>query len=101
MNLRYRVWPSMKEEQLNMVRGNPQVVMKELGITYQLATSQSIADQWWFWNCENVPDPLPEYLKELNLTPREAIGHGLSKEDCLKLEKNMETKKKPTTGEKE
>lgn len=57
-----------------------QVVMAELGITYQHATPQSICDQWWFWNCQNVPDPLPKFLSDLNIAPHDAIGHGLSKE---------------------
>jgi hypothetical protein len=57
--------------------------MKELGITYQEATPQSIADQWWFWNCENVPNPLPDGLTELGLDPiLDGIGNGLSKEDA-------------------
>lgn len=59
---------------------HPQQVMKKLGITYQHATPQSIADQWWFWNCENIPAELPNFLTLLNLDPFECIGHGLSKE---------------------
>lgn len=57
---------------------HPQVVMKQLGIAYQHATPQPIGDQWWFWNCENVPDPLPPYLKVLPFTPHECVGFGLS-----------------------
>ncbi len=71
---------------------HPQKLMKDLGITYQHATPQSIADQWWFWNCENIPDELPEYLEELTsypdnkpLDPMEQIGWGLSKEDAEKI----------------
>lgn len=58
-----------------------QIVMKELGITYQIAVPQTICDQWWFFNCENVPEKLPSYLKPLGLTPEECIGHGLDKQD--------------------
>lgn len=61
-------------------RRHPQEVMKSLGITYQHATPQSIADQWWFWNCKNVPDELPRYLSELDVNPQECIGWGLSQE---------------------
>jgi len=60
--------------------GHPQEVMVRLGITYQHATPQSICDQWWFWNCENVPDPLPPYLRVADWNPMEMIGNGLSKE---------------------
>lgn len=62
-----------------------EAVMRELGITYQHATPQSLGDQWWFWNCENVPDELPEYLSELNLDPMGCIGHGLCTEDAVKI----------------
>ena len=61
---------------------HPQEVMDNIGITYQHATPQSIADQWWFWNCENVPDKLPKYLTPLELDPMESIGWGLYKEDA-------------------
>ncbi len=59
--------------------------MKSLGITYQHATPQSLGDQWWFWNCENVPDSLPEDLTELDLDPMQCVGYGLSKEDVKKI----------------
>jgi hypothetical protein len=68
--------------------GHPQEVMKELEITYQIAVPQSIADQWWFWNCENIPDPLPEYLSELDLDPMDCIGYGLSAEEAIMIRDN-------------
>jgi hypothetical protein len=74
MHLRYDMYSAPGE--------HPQAVMKRLGITYQHATPQSMGDQWWFWNCENVPDPLPEYLGVLDLNPMEQIGWGLSQEDA-------------------
>lgn len=66
-------------------QGHPQDVMRGLGITYQHATPQSIVDQWWFWNCENVPDALPPYLEEMDLDPMKCIGYGLSREDAEKI----------------
>jgi len=62
-----------------------QVVMRELGITYQHSTPQSMGDQWWFWNCENMPEELPSFLSDLGLDPMEQIGWGLSKEDAEKI----------------
>jgi hypothetical protein len=56
-----------------------QKVMKELGITYQHATPQTIGDQWWFWNCENIPEKLPSFITVLELDPMDCIGWGLSK----------------------
>jgi len=64
---------------------HPQQVMKELGITYQHATPQSMGDQWWFWNCQNVPEPLPDYITVLDVKPHDAIGFGLSKEMADKI----------------
>lgn len=43
---------------------NAQIVMEELGITYETAIPQSLAEQWVFINCKNVPKKLPSYLKE-------------------------------------
>lgn len=64
---------------------HPQEYMKELGITYQHATPQSIGDQWWFWNCENVPNVLPEALSWLKLKPMEQVGWGLSDKDAMNI----------------
>lgn len=65
---------------------HPQKVMCELGIKYQYSTPQSIADQWWFWNCENVPDKLPPFLRILDIKdPLEYVGFGLSKEEAESL----------------
>lgn len=59
--------------------------MRELGIIYQHATPQSIGDQWWFWNCENIPNELPEDLTILYLDPMECIGYGLTQEMAEKI----------------
>ncbi len=64
MHLRLLVEGLYKAE----IKKHPQVVMKDLGITYQHSTPQSVADQWWFWNCENLPDPLPPYLSVAGLS---------------------------------
>jgi hypothetical protein len=62
-----------------------QVVMKDLGIKYFRSTPQSLGDQWWFWCCENIPDPLPPYLTDLNLDPMKCIGYGLSPEEAKSI----------------
>lgn len=65
---------------------HPQIVMKELGITYKHSTPQSMGDQWWFWNCENIPDELPEFLSILDIgDPTEYIGFGLNGEEVNKI----------------
>jgi len=61
---------------------HPQKAMKELGIEYTNATPQSIGDQWWFWNCSNLPESIPPFLTELKLDPMDQIGFGLSKEEA-------------------
>ncbi len=46
---------------------HPQEVMMALGIDYAKAVPQSIADQWWFFDCQNVPAELPKFLSALEL----------------------------------
>ncbi len=70
-----------------------QAVMIELGITYTHSTPQSVGDQFWFWNCKNIPKTLPEYITELNVDPMQCIGFGLSL-DIAKQIKSMEGLKK-------
>ena len=66
---------------VNRIGGmHPQEAMKELGITYQHATPQSMGEQWWFWNCENIPEDLPPFLSELKNDPMNCIGFGLDQE---------------------
>lgn len=64
---------------------HPQKALSELGITYQHATPQSMGGQWWFWNCENLPDTLPPFLTEMDNDPMDYIGFGLSKSDAEKI----------------
>lgn len=61
---------------------HPQKAMRELGINYQHATPQSAGDQWWFWNCENLPEELPPFLTEMSVDPISCIGFGLSQENA-------------------
>lgn len=82
----WAAWNKVQQE-------HAQFVMQKLGITYQHATPQTMGDCWWFWNCENVPDPLPPYLSILNLDPMTAIGYGLSKEDAEKIRDYSSEKK--------
>lgn len=42
-----------------------QLIMKELGISYEKCISQPIADQWMFFNCKNIPEKLPDYITEI------------------------------------
>lgn len=77
-----KTYKHLRYDCLTNYKGHPQEVMKELGITYQMATPQSMTDEWWFWNCENIPNPLPDFLYEFKLDPVKAIGRGLNKEDA-------------------
>jgi hypothetical protein len=73
---------------------HPQALMRALGIKYEIAVPQSVADQWWFFNCTSVPDPLPPYLTELQITPCQAVGLGLTQEMAEQLERRAS----PSTG---
>lgn len=42
----------------------PQQLMRDLGISYARAVPQSMVDCWQFFECENVPDHLPDCLTE-------------------------------------
>lgn len=64
--------------------------MRRLGIDYVHATPQSIADQWWFWGCTNVPSVLPPYLSLLKTDPHKQIGYGLSEVDADRIVAAME-----------
>ncbi len=64
---------------------HPQTVMEELGIKYQHSTPQLMGDQWWFWNCENLPDNMPQFITDLNVDPMAYIGYGLNRQDAEKI----------------
>lgn len=75
-HLRLNVW-SMPSNGMGA-----QQQMLKLGITWQYAVPQSIIDFdcWDFWNCENIPTPLPKFLKEFYADPHGRIGFGLTLE---------------------
>lgn len=77
------------------VKGHAQDHMESLGITYQLAVPQSMSDSWWFFNCENMPDPLPESLKFLKATPQQCVGRGLSQQNAQEIEARCKLPLKP------
>ena len=69
-------------------KGHAITQMKTLGISYSHATPQSLYDQWWFWNCKNIPDILPKYLNVLAIDPLDAVGYGLSQFDAYAIIKD-------------
>lgn len=75
-HLRYRELDAFNKGE----RRYPGTVMKELGITYQHSTIQTMADQWWYWNCENIPDELPPFIEVADWDPMEQVGNGLDQE---------------------
>jgi hypothetical protein len=45
-------------------------------------------DEWWFWNCTNIPDDLPDYITKLNLDPKDwsdFVDCGFSFEEATKI----------------
>lgn len=69
------------------LKGHAQIVMRDLGASWLLSTPKSIADQWWFWCREGLPEPLPSYLRELTIEPCEAVGYGLASDDAERIER--------------
>lgn len=51
------------------IKGCPRQVLKDLGITFSHSTRQTLYDQYWFWNCRNIPEKLPDYLRRFNPSP--------------------------------
>lgn len=49
-------------------------VLKSLGISYQASTPQTICDQYWFWNCVNIPNNLPSYITILEANPLDHLS---------------------------
>lgn len=81
-HLRYDLQTAVEDYKKNE---HPQVVMKDLGITYQHGLGSSMGACWIFWNCENIPNDLPEYLKQENNDPLTWVGYGLSEETANKI----------------
>lgn len=65
-NLRFSYFPAIDAGE----KRHAVAVMKELGIDYVASTPQSVADQWWFWGCKNVPTEMPAYLTVLDVSPK-------------------------------
>lgn len=65
---------------------HPSTVLREMGITYQLATPQSVIDQWLFWNCVNIPSKLLPYIAEFDANPMDYVGKGLTEVEALRIE---------------
>lgn len=69
------------------VKDHPPKVLNDLGITYEAAVPQSIADCWQFFNVTNLPDVLPDYLEVFDIEPLDCIGWGLSEQEAFDLSK--------------
>lgn len=57
---------------------HPQEVMRELGITYELAIPQSLGEQWWLFNCTHRE--LPKFIIEMKADPWLVEQYKLPKE---------------------
>jgi hypothetical protein len=77
-NLKFDMWGGPPNKHV-------QTTMEELGITYVEAIPQSMGDCWWFYGCQNVPDPRPDYLSPLDTLPQDCIGFGLSAEGAAEV----------------
>jgi hypothetical protein len=57
-------------------------IVRDLGLTYSLWVPQTLYDQIWLFNCDNLPDPFPPFISEITESPRSLIGYGLSAQDA-------------------
>ena len=60
------------------------------GIEYAMGVTQTMGDQTWYFDCINIPDPLPDGYSILEGDLRSHIGYGLSEDDVRFLEANYE-----------
>ena len=81
-HIKYDIRDAYEESDIS---GHPLKDVERLGITYQHATPQSMGDQWWLWNVENLPNDIPSYITELKADPMKCIGFGLSEEKAIKI----------------
>ena len=47
---------------------HPEVVIKELGIEYKIAIPQSMAEQWWLFDCNDTE--LPSFITTMSADAR-------------------------------
>lgn len=60
--------------------------MTRLGISYFHAVPQSVGDCWWFFNCRNIPDDLPENVKVRDFGDlNKLVGFGLGEDDVRRI----------------
>ena len=64
---------------------NPNEVLLKLGVTWQHQICSSLALVTYYFNCENVPEVLPEGFTEVTTPLEDFIGYGLSKKDIKKI----------------
>jgi len=67
---------------------HPETIMERLGINWEVSMPKYIWDEWWFWNCTNIPDDLPDYITKLNLDPKDwsdFVDCGFSFEEATKI----------------
>lgn len=69
---------------LYQVKDHAQQVMRNLGVSYAHSVPQSLFDCWVFFGCENLPNPLPEFMRDAG-EPHGMIGHGLTLETAEAL----------------
>lgn len=44
---------------------HPVEYLNSIGVTYKKAIPQSLRDQWWFLDCENLPNKWPNFMTKL------------------------------------
>lgn len=72
---------------------HPREVIRDAGITYTVAIPQTIAGEWWFFNCENVQPHVEGIISTLDIDDtREYVGWGLSMEQANRIENYKKSK---------
>lgn len=54
---------------------HPKKFMDDAGIIYSHAVPQTLGDQWWFFNCEKIPDNVEGCISILDIdNPLDLVG---------------------------
>lgn len=67
------------------IKYNNTITAQDLGIDYSKAVPQTMGEQTWYFNCQNVPEELPDGWSIIEGELEKFIGYGLSWDDVKEL----------------
>lgn len=68
-----------------VIEDNPIKQMDILGISYFYAMPDITHEHWVFYDCTNIPEVIPCYIREVDADPMKFIGNGISKDKAEQI----------------